>query len=71
MLEDFMDSFGKDPKYWDEHCIEAIQLRDKYYFDTAKIIVDHYESIGVDCTDYETEVKRIKERDEFLEDCWD
>lgn len=71
LLEDYIDSFGHDAKYWDEHYEELIELTAKYYLNMAKQIVDYYESIGVDCTDYETEARRIRERDEFLEDCWD
>ena len=71
LLEDYIDSFGHDAKYWDEHWEELMHLRDEYYLTRAKHKVDYYESVGIDCTDYETEAKRIRERDEFLEDCWD
>lgn len=71
LLEDYIDSFGHDSKYWDEHCEELNELTDKYYLTRAKNKVDYYESVCIDCTDYETEAKRIRERDEFLEDCWD
>lgn len=71
LLEDYIDSFGHDAKYWNEHWKELKVLVDKYYLTRAKIKVDNYESIGVDCTDYGTEARRIRERDEFLEDCWD
>jgi hypothetical protein len=73
LLEDYIDSFGHDAKYWDEHWEELKVLVDKYYLTRAKVKVDvdYYEIIGLGCDDYETEAKRIKERHEFLEDCWD
>ena len=71
MIEYHIDSLGKDAKYWDEHYKELLVLIDEYYFKCAKHIVDYYETEGIDCTDYNTESKRLKELDEFLEDCWD
>lgn len=71
MLEDYIDSFGKDAKYWDEHWEELNELIEQYYLNRAKRKVDWYESWGLECDDYETEAKRLREHDEFLEDCYD
>lgn len=71
LLEDYIESFGHDSKYWDEHWEELMHLRDKYYLTRAKQKIDYYESVGIECDDYETEAKRIREHDEFLEDCYD
>lgn len=70
-LEAYIDRLGHDSKYWDEHWEEYYDLRDKYYIEIAKRKVDYYESWGLECDDYETEAKRLKEHDEFLEDCYD
>lgn len=71
MLEDYIDHFGKDAKYWDEHWEEVHELIEQYYLNRAKRKVDWYESWGLECDDYETEAKRLREHDEFLEDCYD